>query len=83
MICYKDICFCCPSESCAITECSRHINRIREYQRNIKLVDQLPVAMTDFSTTCEAYKINPSNVTPESTDKEKNNEQEASKYSKD
>ena len=53
---YHNQVYCCPREPCAVVECNQHIQRIRYYWKETLLSDQLPVAMVDFSTTCEAYR---------------------------
>ena len=68
MICYRDRCYCCPEEPCDAVECDVHILHIHKYRENTPLCDQLPVAMVDFSKTCEGFRAVDSGA------KEKNNE---------
>jgi hypothetical protein len=58
VICWKDRCYCKPmtNDACATFECPRHYHLVQEYIKSTPLFEQMPVAMADFSTSCEAYR---------------------------
>ena len=58
MICYKDMTFC--NSNCTNRACSRFVSEdVKEGARNWWGSDDYPIALSDFSDTCEAYEAPP------------------------